>query len=276
LVKEESIKIVILITLVCQYRMMVPMATIDNLDTTLWLVLIVSAFLTGMAKTGVFGLGTLVAPILASAFGGKISAGLLLPMLSMADIIAVIYYNRHASWTHLWKLFPFAALGVIIAIWVGEVINDNTFKIIMAVFILGSTPIMIIRERIKDIKPLKGNWWWGSFFGISGGFSTMIGNAAGPIMSLYLLAMQLPKNVLIGTGAWFFLVINLFKIPFHVFIWETITIQSFSLNLMMIPVVLAGGLLGIKVVKLIPEKPFRWLVIIMTILASGRLIFSIF
>lgn len=255
---------------------MVLMATIDNLDTTLWLVLIVSAFLTGMAKTGVFGLGTLVAPILASAFGGKISAGLLLPMLSMADIIAVIYYNRHASWTHLWKLFPFAALGVIIAIWVGEVINDNTFKIIMAVFILGSIPIMIIRERIKDIKPLNGNWWWGSFFGISGGFSTMIGNAAGPIMSLYLLAMQLPKNVLIGTGAWFFLVINLFKMPFHIFIWETITIQSFTLNLMMIPVILAGGLLGIKVVKLIPEKPFRWLVIIMTILASGRLIFSIF
>jgi len=252
------------------------MADIEQMTTTLWVVLIFSAFFTGMAKTGVWGLGTLVAPILASAFGGKVSAGLLLPMLSMADIVAVLYYNRHASWHHLWKLFPFAALGVLIAIWVGEVISDNVFKAIMAVFILGSIPIMIIRERIKDIKPLQGNWWWGGFFGISGGFSTMIGNAAGPIMSLYLLAMQLPKNVLIGTGAWFFLVINLFKIPFHIFVWKTITVSSFSLNLMMLPVIIAGGLIGIRVVKLIPEKPFRWLVIIMTVLASGRLVFSVF
>lgn len=242
---------------------------------TLWSVLIICAFITGMAKTGVYGLGTLVAPILASFFGGKVSSGLLLPMLSMADMIAVIYYNRHASWSHLWKLFPFAAAGVIIAIFVGEIISDGTFKIVMAVFILGGIPIMIARERIKDIEPLKGNWFWGGFFGITGGFSTMIGNAAGPIMSLYLLAMQLPKNVLLGTGAWFFLVINLFKMPFHVMVWKTITLQSFTINLMMIPVIIAGGLLGIKLVKHIPEKPFRWLVIILTTVASGRLIWSV-
>jgi uncharacterized membrane protein YfcA len=251
-------------------------ASIQEMTTALWLVLIISAFFTGMAKTGVFGLGTLAAPLLASAFGGKISAGLLLPMLSMADIVAVLYYNRHASWKHLWKLFPFAAAGVIIALWVGEIINDNTFKVIMAVVILGGLPIMVIRENLKNVKPLQGNWLWGSIFGITGGFSTMIGNAAGPVMSLYLLAMQLPKNVLIGTAAWFFLVINLFKIPFHILFWETITVESFTLNLMMLPVIIAGGITGIKVVRLIPEKPFRWLVIIMTILASMRLIWSIF
>lgn len=246
------------------------------MNITLWLVLIISALFTGMAKTGVFGLGTLVAPLLASFFGGKISAGLLLPMLSMADIVAVLYYNRHASWQHLWKLFPFAALGVVIAIWVGEIINDTTFKGIMAIFILGGIPVMIWREQLKNAKPLERNWFWGSFFGISGGFSTMIGNAAGPIMSLYLLAMQLPKNVLIGTGAWFFLIINLFKIPFHVMIWETITVDTLKINLTLLPVIVAGGILGIKLVKLIPEKPFRWLVIIMTTIASLNLIFPFF
>ncbi|MGF1585455.1 MAG: sulfite exporter TauE/SafE family protein [Bacteroidales bacterium] len=244
-----------------------------SLSYTHWIILIIAALFTGMAKTGIYGLGILVAPVLAVVFGGKVSSGLLLPMLSMADILAVIYYNRHASWPHLWKLFPFAALGVIIAMWVGEVINDNTFKIIMGVFILGGLPVMIWRERMNNVTPLSGNWWSGSIFGITGGFSTMIGNAAGPIMSLYLLAMQLPKNVLIGTGAWFFLIINLFKIPFHVFVWKTITPYSISLNLMMWPVILIGGFLGIKLVRIIPEKPFRWLVIIMTALASLRLFF---
>ncbi len=232
-----------------------------------------SALFIGMAKTGIFGLGALIPPVLAAVFGGKASAGLLLPMLSMADIFAVIYYSRHASWPHLWKLFPFAAAGVIIAIWVGAVIDDHTFKVIMAFFILAGIPVMIWREQMKNAKPLTGNWWSGSFFGITGGFSTMIGNTAGPIMSLYLLAMQLPKNVLIGTGAWFFLIVNLFKIPFHVYIWETITLESFSLNLFMWPVILLGGFLGVRLVRIIPEKPFRWLVIIMTALASVRLLY---
>ena len=244
-----------------------------SLSYTHWAILVIAALFVGMSKTGIYGLGVLVAPLLAGVFGGKVSAGLLLPMLSMADILAVIYYNRHASWPHLRRLFPFAVFGVIIAIWVGAVINDSTFKIIMAVFILGGIPVMILRERMQ-VKPLTGNWWSGGFFGIAGGFSTMIGNAAGPIMSLYLLAMQLPKNVLIGTGAWFFLVINLFKIPFHIFIWETITVETITINLMMWPIILLGGFAGIRLVRIIPEKPFRWLIIIMTVLASLRLFFN--
>lgn len=238
-----------------------------------WAIVVMAALFVGMAKTGIYGLGVLVPPILAGVFGGRDSAGLLLPMLSMADIFAVVYYNRHASWKHLWKLFPFAVPGILIAIWVGEVIDDNTFKLIMAILILGGIPVMVWRERMKEAAPLPGNWWTGGFFGMAGGFSTMIGNTAGPIMNLYLLAMQLPKNIMIGTGAWFFLVINLFKIPFHIFIWETVTVQSFSINLLMWPVILIGGFLGISLVRIIPEKPFRWLIIIMTALASLRLIF---
>ncbi len=240
-----------------------------------YIILAVAALFVGMAKTGVYGLGILVPPILASVFGGRVSAGLLLPMLSMADIFAVLYYNRHASWPHLWKLFPFAALGVLIAMWVGDVINDHAFKMIMAILILGGIPVMAWREQMKNIKPMAGNWWSGGFFGITGGFSTMIGNAAGPIMSLYLLAMQLPKNVLIGTGAWFFLIINLFKIPFHVFVWETVTLQTITMNLMMWPIILLGGFMGVLLVRIIPEKPFRWLVIVMTTMASVRLFFFI-
>lgn len=252
------------------------MVSIADMNLTLWIVVVLVALFTGMAKTGIFGLGSLIAPLLAIYFGGKTSAGLLLPMLSMADIVAVIYYNRHASWKHLWKLFPFAIAGILIALWIGALINDGVFKILMAIFILGGLPVMIIRERMKDTKPLKGNWGWGGFFGITGGFSTMIGNAAGPVMNLYFLAMQLPKNRLIGTAAWFFLLINLFKIPFHITVWETISWDSFQINLLMWPVIIIGGISGILLVKIIPEKPFRWLIIIMTAGASIHLIWSVF
>ena len=246
---------------------------IADLSAYHWAIMVMAALFVGMTKTGVYGLGALVPPILAVVFGGRVSAGLLLPMLSMADIFAVIYYNRHASWPHLRKLFPFAIIGIFIAIWVGAVVNDSTFKAIMAVLILTGIPIMIWRESRRHTRPLAGNWWWGGVFGTAGGFSTMIGNTAGPIMSLYLLAMQLPKNVLIGTGAWFFLVVNLFKIPFHIFVWETISVQTITLNLIMWPVILLGGFLGVRLVRIIPEKPFRWLIIIMTTMASIRLFF---
>ena len=96
----------------------------------------------------------------------------------------------------------------------------------------------------------------------------MIGNAAGPIMALYLLSMHLPKKVYIGTAAWFFFIINLFKIPFHIFIWETITLNSFIFDLLMLPGIIIGALLGVRIVKLFPEKAYRYFVILTTIVSA--------
>ena len=101
----------------------------------------------------------------------------------------------------------------------------------------------------------------------------MIGNAAGPVMSIYFLSMMLPKNKFIGTGAWFFLIINLFKIPFHVLVWETIDLKTFTLDLAMFPVIMLGAFLGFKLVKYIPEKPYRIFIIVTTALAAIKLFY---
>ena len=101
----------------------------------------------------------------------------------------------------------------------------------------------------------------------------MIGNAAGPIMAVYLLAMRMPKNSFIGTGAWFFLIINLLKFPFHIFVWETITWSSFKLDLLAIPAIAIGIVIGIRIVNLIPEREFRYFIIVTTFLAADLLFF---
>jgi uncharacterized membrane protein YfcA len=101
----------------------------------------------------------------------------------------------------------------------------------------------------------------------------MIGNAAGPVMSIYFLSMMLPKNTFIGTAAWFFLIINLFKIPFQIFYWGTIDAKTFALNLAMFPAIMIGAYLGIKLVNLIPEKSYRIFIIVTTALAAMRLLF---
>ena len=96
----------------------------------------------------------------------------------------------------------------------------------------------------------------------------MIGNAAGAIMALYLLSMRLPKNEFIGTGAWFFLIINLFKIPFHITVWETINIDTFSFDLILLPVITMGAFAGIYIVKLIPEKGYRIFMLVSTAISA--------
>jgi uncharacterized protein len=244
-----------------------------DLSSYQWTLLIISAVFVGMGKTGVQGLNLLIVPLLAVAFGGRNSAGLLLPMLAIADIFAVYYYNRHAEWQHVLRLIPSTVLGVFLGIYVGKAVSDSDFKAMMAVIVLISLAIMVWRERKMDVSALPTNWWFSGLVGLAGGFATMIGNAAGPVMAVYFLSMKLPKNVYIGTGAWFFLLVNFFKIPFHVIFWDTISLYSFSINLLLAPFIFIGAYAGIVLVKKIPEKPYRIFIIAMTAIAAIRLFF---
>jgi uncharacterized protein len=106
-----------------------------------------------------------------------------------------------------------------------------------------------------------------------GGFSTMIGNAAGPIMSVYLLSMNLQKNTYIGTTAWFFFIVNVFKLPLQIWGWHNITMKTLGFNLVLLPVIALGALAGIRVVKLMPENAYRWFIVAATFLSAIALFF---
>lgn len=229
-----------------------------------------AAFLIGMAKTGVSGVAMFAVPITAMLFGGKASSGLMLPMLIMADIFAVKYYHRHANWHYLIKLFPSAAVGVFAGTWLGNFIDDQLFRLLMGIIIFASLGIMMWMETAK--KHIPDYMWFAMLMGFLGGVTTMIGNLAGAIMALYLLSMRLPKNEYIGTVAWFFLAINLFKVPFHVFSWQTINLDSFLLNLTGLPFIALGVFAGIQFIKRISDKQFRILIFVMTAIAAVAMV----
>ncbi len=237
-----------------------------------WLLVVLCAVFVGMAKTGIAGIGMLIVPILAEIFGGRTSTGILLPMLSMADVFAVAYYHRHAEWKYVLRLLPATTIGVLVGMVVGNMVNDKQFQIMMGIIILSGLAIMVWRERKKSVN-IPHNWFIASSVGLLGGFSTMIGNAAGPIMSIYLLAMGLPKNKFIGTGAWFYLIMNLFKIPLHIAVWKTIDWHTFTLDLAMLPAIMLGAYLGIRIVHYIPEKPYRIFILAGTALAAIKLFY---
>lgn len=238
-----------------------------QLDYTDISIIAAVALLTGMAKTGVHGAGMITVPMLAAVFGGKLSSGVMLPLLVMADVAGVWYYHRHASWPHLKILFPWAAVGVVLGTVFGQYINDHVFKLVMAGIVLISVGIMIWMERDRSAD-VPTNKWFGMATGILGGFTSMIGNLAGPVMALYLLSMRMPKHAFIGTAAWFFLVINWFKVPFHVFMWKTITPSILLLDLITLPVILLGAWLGVVITRQLSEKTYRWFIIVMTLAAA--------
>jgi uncharacterized membrane protein YfcA len=230
-------------------------------------IFLVVAILTGMSKTGILGAGMIAVPMLAVIFGGQLSSGILLPILCLADIMGVWYYHRHASWSHLKKLFPWAAVGTVLGTVVGESIDDSAFKLVMAVTIVLSVFIMIWMERgrkeeIPDYK------WFAGLTGVAGGFTSMVGNLANSVVAIYFLTMRLPKNAFIGTTAWFFLGINWFKVPFHIFIWKTINLNTFLLDLFTIPFIALGAFLGVLIVKKMKDRTYRWFIIAMTLVAA--------
>ena len=244
-----------------------------NLTVLQWIAISFAVFLLGLSKSGIKGIGIILIVILAFVFGEKTSTGVLLPMLVCADILAVIYYNRHADWGIIKKLIPWMIIGVLVGVWVGNDISEYVFKKLMAFIIIISVIIMFFLDRIKSAEP-PSNKLFSSSMGFLAGFTTMIGNLAGPVSNIYFLTMRFPKNEFIGTAAWLFFIINIFKLPFHIFVWKTITKESLALNSVLIPAVLIGFFIGVHIVKLISNLNYRRFILIVTAIGGIIMLFS--
>ncbi|WP_298531691.1 sulfite exporter TauE/SafE family protein [uncultured Algibacter sp.] len=243
-----------------------------QLTAAQWISIGVAVFLLGLSKSGIKGIGIIIVVIMAFVFGEKASTGVLLPQLICADILAVIYYNQHAQWKYIKKLMPWMVIGVLVGVWVGNDISEFLFKRLMAVIIIVSVCIMFYIEN-RNSKKIPANTLFSSGTGFLTGFTTMIGNLAGPISNIYFLAMRFPKNQFIGTAAWLFFIINVFKLPFHVFIWNTVTKESLILNSALTPIVIVGFFLGVYIVKFISNVNYRRFVLFVTALGGIIMLF---
>lgn len=228
-----------------------------------------AAFLVGFTKTSVGGVGILAVLLMALAIPGKASPGVLLPMLIAADIMAVIYYRRSCQWGILLRLMPAAFVGVLLGAGFLRMAPDLNFERIIGWVILAMLALDLgISEAAK--KHARGKVLTG-IVGVLAGASSMIANAAGPIFGVYLLQMGLNKSQFVGTRSWFFLVMNLSKVPFAVGL-GLITPQSLTLNLAYLPVILLGAVLGYAFLNFLNIRVFGILIRVAALVAAARLI----
>lgn len=249
------------------FLFMTSFASIYHLDALQWILVIVASLIIGMSKAGIGSISVISVSIWAWIFGSKVSTGMVLPMLIMADVLAVYYYKRHAIWSHLWKLIPWIAVGVILAAWCGHSINDHVFKRLMAFIILISLAALFWWEK-KPMARMPTHWLFAALMGLATGFTSMIGNLAGGFSNVYFISMRVLKDGFIGTVAWMFFLLNLFKLPFHIWVWKTITPNTFALDLALIPGIIVGFWLGVKIVAHLNERKFKSLILWLTTISS--------
>jgi uncharacterized membrane protein YfcA len=241
-----------------------------------WTILLVCAFIVGVSKTGIPGIGILAVPMLALAFPAKASTGLLLPMLAFADIFAVVYYRRYSHWNHILRLLPPALMGIIVGSIIIRHIDNSQLKPFIGIIVLTMLAINYWRNyKNGNNSHIPTHWSFALIMGFTAGLTTQLANAAGPIMVIYLLAMKLEKNEFIGTGAWYFLILNWLKIP--LFIWDgRISLESISADILVLPLVAIGALSGILILKKLPQKVFNTVIQILALLAALKLVLSAF
>ena len=231
----------------------------------------VSAYAIGISKTGLPGVGILVVPLLAIVFPAKPSVGLLLPILIIADLFAVGYYRHHGQWRHLVKLLPWAVVGIGFGYVILSKIDSQTLKPLIGLIVLVMLAIRL-RSILKDDPQVPQHGAFAAIMGLLAGAITMMANAAGPVMVLYLLSMRFPKQKFIGTAAWFFFIVNWIKVPLMSNL-NMITATSLKIDLMVFPAVVLGALSGIWLLKRIPQRAFNIIALLLAAAAATKLLF---
>lgn len=231
-----------------------------------WLLGAFCAFSVGVAKTGVPGFGILSVPVLVLTVGdARLSAAWLLPLLICADAFAVFYYRRHAAAGALFSLLPWVMIGMgggaLMLQYPDELIRPVVGTISLVMLLL-----FLWRQRKTTVLP-PSDWKHAGFYGTSAGFATMVANAAGPIMNMYLLSKQLPREEFVATGAWFFFVVNLSKVPVYTKL-GLFSSQSLTFDAMLVPFVIAGALTGRKLLLIMPERVFVNSVVVLAFIAT--------
>jgi uncharacterized protein len=238
-----------------------------------YLLALLAALCIGLSKSGFSGISMVSVLLLAELYGAKASVGLALPLLIAADLLAYPAFIRHGSWRPVWRLLGPTLLGLATGWWLLGWIPDEVARRVIGACVLLMALLQISRSR----RPEWSERWvhspgFGMGAGVLGGFATMLANAAGPVIQLYLAARTVPKMELIGIGARFFLLVNLLKVPLNARL-ALITPESLLENARLFPGVVIGVFGGRWLIHHVSQAAFEWMIVLFSLLAGLRLLF---
>jgi uncharacterized membrane protein YfcA len=244
---------------------------VPELSLLAWIALAVGAVMIGLSKAALPGAGTIAVVLFAAALPAKQSTGTILLLLIVGDALALLLYRRHANVRALLRLIPTVIAGILAGTLFLAFSSDEGVRRTIGILLLIVIGVTLWRRRARaDADAVPGAAAAG-FYGVMGGFTTMVANAAGPVMSMYFLASRLPVQVFLGTAAWFFAAVNVAKVPFSLSL-GLITVPGLLIDLILVPAVVLGALVGRRIAAVISQRLFEHLVIALTILGAVYLL----
>ncbi|MFF5624335.1 sulfite exporter TauE/SafE family protein [Microbacterium sp. NPDC012755] len=247
-----------------------------DLSAWAWATLGLAAVITGLSKAAIPGGSTLAVVLFAAVLPARTSTAAMLLLFIVGDVFALIAYRRHAHWPTLLRLAPAVIAGLFVGFAFLALAGDGLVRRAVGVILLVMIAITLWRRRREDrrdaVAAPRSGILLSSTYGALGGFTTMVANAGGPVMSMYFLATRTQVQVFLGTSAWFFAIVNLVKVPFLAGL-GLFTPSVLLMDLILAPLVVVGALVGLRIARRIPQALFDRLVILLTVVGSVYLLF---
>lgn len=240
-----------------------------------WLALVAAAVLVGLAKTAIGGLGTIAVALFAAVLPARESTAALLLLLLVGDALAVTHYRRDGDWALLRHLVPAVLPGLAAGTVVLAVVDDATLRRGIALILIVLVALQLLWSNRDPLEGSHRAWPWPAMAGtgLAAGFTTMVANAAGSVMTLYLVAQGVEKRRFIGTAAWFFLGVNLCKLPFSIGL-GLVEVDMLWTTAVLAPAVGVGAWFGIRIVRRIDQRGFERAVLVATAVSAVALLVS--
>jgi uncharacterized protein len=240
---------------------------------------IVAALIIGLSKTAIPGGGLLASALFASVVSGRLIAGITIPVLLVADLFAVLWYGR---WVRRDVLRPMVlpvavgfAGGTLFYVMIGK--SGRILDVMIGATVLLLVVLQLWRI-VRKSPPVVATPPLTATVGVLGGFTTLVSNAAGPIMNTYFAGIGLEKEQVIGTSAWFYFCVNAAKLPVYLAIgrWSTggpfFTAESLRFDLLLVPAVIIGVFAGRWLLSRISQRVFTLTILVLAAFASIKLL----
>jgi uncharacterized protein len=234
-----------------------------------WVLLVIAALVVGISKTALPGAATLSVAIFASVLPSRASTATLLLLLIVGDVFALWAYHRHAEWSTLLRLAPAVVAGLLVGVAFLALADDGAVRRVIGVILLVVVAFTLWQRRGGDVVEPRRSV--AVAYGSLGGFTTMVANAGGPVMSMYFLAARFPVKAFLGTAAWFFALVNIAKVPFAIGL-GLLTTHALLIDLVLVPAVLAGAFVGRRIADRIDQTLFERIVIVLTVVGAVYLL----
>ena len=238
---------------------------------TVGLLLALAALIIGYAKTAIGGLATISVAIFASVMPARESTAAILLLLIIGDV-AVWHYRRDADLSLLRRLIPAVLPGLALGAVFLAVVDDTVLRRSIGVLLLAMVALqLVMRWRSPDTTAVGESHTAAIGTGLGAGFATMTANAAGTVMTLYLVAQGVEKRRFLGTGALFFFGVNLCKVPFSAGL-GLFSAQTLVRTAVLAPLVLLGAWAGLHSARRLSQARFDQAVLAATVVSALALV----